>query len=66
MGLKVKGVKKTDCFKEQNSELQRYSLDELITFVYNKLQTHKEIKLSCIMIFLLQQIMFEQMRRITQ
>ena len=52
--------------EEQMPDLQRYSLDELITFIYDKLHAHKNIKLSCIMIFLLQQIMFEQMRRITQ
>lgn len=59
-------MKKLGMIEEQRPDLQRYSLDELISFVYDKLQAHKDIKLSCTMLFLLQQITFEQMRRITQ
>jgi len=53
-------------FESQYPELQRYSLDELITFIYDKLQNHKEIKIQSTMLFLIQQIWFNQMHRITQ
>ena len=53
-------------FESQYPELQRYSLDELITFIYDKLQNHKEIKIQSTMLFLIQQIWFDQMHRITQ
>ena len=53
-------------FERQRPDLQYYSLDELITFIYDKLKAHKDIKLSVVNIYLIQQILFDQMHRITQ
>ena len=66
MGLKVIGEEKTDSFESQMPELQKYPLDVLISFIYDKLKNYPSIQLSSIQIFLLQQIVFEQMHRITQ
>ena len=66
MGLKVIGEGKTGSFECQTTELQKYPLNILISFIYDKLKNDPAIQLSGIQIFLLQQIVFDQMHRITQ
>ena len=66
MGLKLNNKEKVGSFECQLLELQKYSLDELITFIYDKLKNHQEIRLTVVQMFLLQQILFDQMHRVTQ
>ena len=61
----MKSTQTVGLFESQFPQLQRYNVETLIEFVYHKMQTNKDIRLSVVSLFLLNQIIFTQMHRIT-